>query len=170
VGWLLTELFALDIAAVAARRDEMMELGREFGLGLQTVNVIRGLHADWQRGWIYVPRSFGGGPGGVDAARQADALARLVAKSERHLEHARHYILAIPRRHHGVRLFCLLPYLFAVRTLAMSRGNLAVYRDEVKMGRAEVTRIVRNARLWGWSNGWIERTAKRLSRQQAVSR
>ena len=90
------------------------------------------------------------------------ALAWLVAKSERHLEHARRYIVAIPRRHHGVRLFCLLPYLFAVRTLALSRGNLSVYSAEVKIGRAEVSRIVRDARLWGWSNGWIAREARRL--------
>ncbi len=163
VGWLLTELFALDIPAVVGRRDEMMALGREFGLGLQTVNVIRGLHADWQRGWIYVPRSFGGEAQGVAANREGEALALLVAKAERHLDHARSYIVALPRRYHGIRLFCLLPYLFAVRTLAISRGNAAVFSSEVKIERSEVSRIVGDARMWGWSNSWIERTARRLS-------
>lgn len=162
VGWLLTELFALDIPAVARRRGEMMTLGREFGLGLQTVNVIRGLHSDWQRGWIYVPRSFGGGAAGIEPNREAEALTRLVVKAERHLDHARSYIAGLPRRHHGVRLFCLLPYLFAVRTLGLSRGNASVFREEVKMDRAEVTRIVRDAKLLGWSNMWVERTASKL--------
>ena len=130
-----------------------LDRGREFGLGLQTVNVIRGLHDDWRRGWNYVPRSFG---------EREESLARLVAKAERHLDQARGYIVGIPRRHHGIRLFCLLPYLFAVRTLAISRANPAVFEREVKLERAEVTGILRDARAWGWSNRWIERTAKRL--------
>ena len=58
VGWLLTELFADRIPEVAATREEMMTLGREFGLALQTVNVIRGLHSDWERGWVFVPDEY----------------------------------------------------------------------------------------------------------------
>jgi farnesyl-diphosphate farnesyltransferase len=168
VGWLLTELFALDVPAIAAHRDEMMALGREFGLGLQTVNVIRGISADRKRGWVYVPRSFTGADGTTplfdDAARQRIALASLVAKAERHLDAAERYIVGVPRRHHGIRLFCLLPYLFAVRTLAASRGNARVFSGEVKIGRDEVVRITRAARLCGWSNAWIHRYAASLAR------
>ena len=58
VGHLLTELFALRLAGLGAARERMMRLGREFGLALQTVNVIRGLHEDRERGWIYVPAAF----------------------------------------------------------------------------------------------------------------
>jgi farnesyl-diphosphate farnesyltransferase len=167
VGWLLTELFALDVPAVAARRDEMMGLGREFGLGLQTVNVIRGLHSDRQRGWVYVPRSFGGerAPQEVfgDADAEARVLSMMVAKATRHLEAAERYIVLLPRRRHGIRLFCLLPYLFAVRTLALSRRGTEVFHGEVKIGRPEVARIARDARLLGWSNGWIRRYARRLA-------
>ena len=42
VGHLLTELFALRLSGLGGERERMMELGREFGLALQTVNVIRG--------------------------------------------------------------------------------------------------------------------------------
>ena len=171
VGWLLTELFALEVAALARRRSEMMALGREFGLGLQTVNVIRGLHTDWRRGWIYVPRSFGAGEWGAelfadagDPEREHTVLAHLVEKSERHLRQARSYIERVPRRHHGIRLFCLLPYLFAVRTLAVSRGNRAVFREEVKIGREEVRRVMSAARWMGWSNGWIRWYGGKLGR------
>ena len=171
VGWLLTELFALDIPRVARLRERMMALGAEFGLGLQTVNVIRGLHADWRRGWIYVPYSFlesGSDPEQLFRAdrnpeREERVLSRLVEKSERHLDAALHYVMLIPRRHHGVRLFCLLPYLFAVRTLALSRDNRTVFRQEAKIGREEVHRIVRTARLMGWSNRWIRWYGGRLS-------
>ena len=172
VGWLLTELFALDVAAVAAHRDRMMALGREFGLALQTVNVIRGLHADWRRGWVYVPRSFAGKDGATGAIFSGAAnpelegrvLERLVTKAQRHLDAAGTYLALIPRRCHGIRLFCLLPYLFAVRTLAKSRGNRAVFRQETKITRAEVSRIVKAAALMGRSNGWIQWYAKRLAR------
>ena len=163
VGLLLTELFALDIEQVSRRRAEMLTLGREFGLALQTVNVIRGLHSDWRRGWVYVPRSFGGDERGIDPNREDRALAQLVLKSERHLDSARRYVLALPRRHHSVRVFCVLPYLFAVRTLAVSKGNRAVFREEVKIDRSEVLSIVRHARLFGWSNRWIEQYSAKLA-------
>ena len=176
VGWLLTELFALDISEVAANRERMMSLGREFGLALQTVNVIRGLHTDWRRGWVYVPRSFADGivpdvtsaavlfEGEPDPAREARILDHFVAKAERHLEAASAYVRRIPRRYHGIRLFCLLPYLFAVRTLAKSRSNPSVFRQETKISRVDVGRIVRAASLLGRSNRWIDWYARRLAR------
>lgn len=172
VGWLLTDLFALDLPEVRAHHDELRVLGREFGLALQTVNVIRGLHGDWQRGWVFIPRSFmpEGAPDPVallDGSVQAPeveraVLDRLVDKAERHLEAARGYLGGLPRRRHGVRLFCLLPYLFAVRTLAISRANPRVFREETKIGRSDVTAIVRGARLLGWSDGWIRWYGARL--------
>lgn len=172
VGWLLTELFAGDVAAVARRREAMMRLGREFGLALQTVNVIRGLHADWKRGWVFVPRAFLPADGATSEAlfrgeRDPDvervALVRLVEKAERHLAAAREYIAALPSRHHGIRLFCLLPYFFAVRTLAVSRDDPRVFAQETKIGRAEVRRIVLASRCLGWSDAWVRWYAARLS-------
>ena len=172
VGWLLTELFALEISAVGRRREPMMTLGREFGLALQTVNVIRGLHADWARGWVFVPRAFvPAGAGGAalfrgerDPGAERAALGRLVEKAERHLEAARRYVEGIPARHHRVRLFCLLPYFFAVRTLAVSRDNPRVFEEETKISRAEVRRIVAASRWLGWSDGWVGWYAGRLAR------
>ncbi len=172
VGWLLTDLFAHDVPAVARRQDEMMALGREFGLALQTVNVVRGLHADWERGWIFIPRSFvpAEAPeprqilegGARDPGAEAAVLAALVDKAQRHLDAARRYLAVIPRRRHDIRLFCLLPYLFAERTLAISRANPRVFREETKIGRDDVRRIVAWSRFLGWSNGWIAWYGRRL--------
>lgn len=174
VGWLLTDLFALDLPDVEREHTRLRELGRDFGLALQTVNVIRGLHGDWERGWVFIPRSFvpEGAPDPValldGSIRDPDSeriiLDRLVDKAERHLEAARGYLAGLPRRRHGVRLFCLLPYLFAVRTLAISRANPRVFHEETKIGRTDVTAIVRDARLFGWSNGWIRWYGDRLRR------
>lgn len=162
VGLLLTELFALRSGSVARRHEKMLRLGVEFGLGLQTVNVIRGLSSDHDRGWIFVPRSFlpvGTAPSAIWAEpASAPAIAlldRLVRKAGRHLDAARDYVLAIPRREYGIRVFCLLPLLFALRTLELSRANPRVFTTEVKLSRAEVAAIVRRTRLLACSNRWV---------------
>lgn len=177
VGHLLTELFTLRLPGTRSARERMMPLGREFGLALQTVNVIRGLHEDRDRGWVYVPTEFLPDPGihpselfdpeNLDAAMAV--LARLVEKADGHLAAARAYIRLIPRRYHRVRLFCLLPLLFAVRTLAISRANPDVLRRETKMTRREVKAITRRAVALGFSNGWIERYCEQLASPQRIS-
>ena len=171
VGHLLTELFTLRLPGTRNARERMMPLGREFGLALQTVNVIRGLHEDRDRGWVYVPAAFVPDPrihpsrlfdpANLDAAMAV--LARLVRKADGHLAAARAYVRLIPRRYHRVRLFCLLPLFFAVRTLAISRANPDVLRRETKMTRREVKAITRRAVVLGFSNGWIERYCRRLA-------
>ena len=171
VGLLLTELFALRLSGLARRREQMMRLAREFGLALQTVNVIRGLHEDRDRGWVYVPVEFIPDPETQPAQlfepnRHGTAmavLARLVRKADGHLDAARSYIRMIPRRHHRVRLFCMLPLFFAVRTLALSRGNPAVLDRETKMTRREVVAVTRNAKLMGFANTWMDWYCRRLA-------
>ena len=76
VGLLLTELFALRLSGLAGRRDRMMRLGREFGLALQTVNVIRGLHEDRDRGLGVCPRGVHSGPGDAAGATLRAGPAR----------------------------------------------------------------------------------------------
>ncbi len=175
VGHLLTELFTLRLPGTSKERERMMLLGREFGLALQTVNVIRGLHEDRNRGWVYVPAAFLPDPN-IRASELFDpanleaamaVLGRLVAKADGHLAAARAYIQLIPRRYHRVRLFCLLPLLFAVRTLAISRANPDVLRRETKMTRREVKAITRRAVLMGFSNRWIERYCEHLADARA---
>lgn len=53
VGYLVTDLFALYSPAVAAQRESLMPLSRECGLALQTVNIIRGIRKDYERGWVF---------------------------------------------------------------------------------------------------------------------
>lgn len=162
VGLLLTDLFADRSEPVRLRHEEMSRLGVEFGLGLQTVNVIRGLSSDPGRGWVFLPRSFlpdGVDPGSLwsepDSGPSLELLNRLVDKANRHLEAARDYVLGIPRREYGVRVFCLLPLLFATATVEKSRSNPAVYTSEVKLTRSEVLGIARRTRALASSNTWV---------------
>jgi len=171
VGFLLTDLFACEYSRIRRRRDSLMEVARDFGLGLQTVNVIRGLRSDFERGWIYVPasivRPLGIPREALFEARYQDQAMKVVdwlaTKAERHLVIARSYIKLLPATHHAIRLFCLYPYLFAVRTLALSRGDPRVLGAGTKLSRDEVRRIVRAASLRGWSNRWVDSFAGRLA-------
>ena len=169
VGHLLTDLFAQRSLRVRRRRREMMGLGREFGLALQTVNVVRGLSADRRRGWIFVPKSFlpsGMAPAALfnsdNRSAAMDVLARLSDKAARHFEAAVQYVTLLPRTHARVRLFCQLPLFFGARTLAASRGRPEVLTGEVKITRREVRTIARSARAFGASNVWVRWYARRL--------
>jgi 4,4'-diapophytoene synthase len=163
VGYLSTEIFAFHSPLIRSRIDRMMPLARETGLALQTVNIIRGIRKDYDRGWIYVPRSFcltvGISPHELfDPAHRDDALSvlnLLVEKAERHLEAALGYIMILPRRLHKVRLACIWPMLFAARTIALSRGNARILTGEVKISRTEIKRIIRHSSIMGWSNRWL---------------
>src|SRR6185503_1249032 len=175
VGYLVTDVFAWYSGFIRARLSQLMPLAREFGLALQTVNVIRGLRKDYERGWIFVPESF---CAAVNLRRsdlfkpeyqiQALQVVDMVAdKAERHLAKALAYVEALPPWLHTLRLACIWPMLFAVRTLALSRQNVNVLVGEVKMTREEVKAIVRDTTLFGWSNRWLESYYRHL---QAVPR
>jgi farnesyl-diphosphate farnesyltransferase len=171
VGYLLTQLFAWYSLTIRWQKDSLMPLSREFGLALQTVNVIRGLREDYERGWIFVPESF---CAAVNISREelfqpehrAEAmkvLDMLNDKAERHLRAALTYLKSLPPWQHSIRLFCAFPLMFAVRTLAISRRNYMVLESEAKITREEVTQIVRDSTLWGWSNIWLDRYYEQLS-------
>lgn len=171
VGYLLTDIFAWHSPRIRARKSELMPLSREYGLALQTVNVIRGMRQDYHRGWVFVPRSFYErygltrdslfDPENVDLSMQV--VRDLADKAERHLHHGIDYVMAFPRRQHRVRLACMWPLFFAVRTLAVSRNNRDVLLSEAKIGRDEVRGIIRQTSLFGWSNQWLHTYYDRLA-------
>jgi farnesyl-diphosphate farnesyltransferase len=171
VGYLVTDLFALHSPAIAEQRDELMPLSRECGLALQTVNVIRGMRKDYERGWVFTPQSYMDRVGLTadtlfDPACRPQALqvvSMLADKADRHLDYGLDYVQSFPRREHRIRLALMWPFFFAVRTLALSRSNPAVLGSEAKMTRAEVQQIVVQTRLMGWSNSWLDTMYRRLS-------
>ncbi|MBI3160953.1 MAG: squalene/phytoene synthase family protein [Chloroflexi bacterium] len=171
VGYLVTQLFAWYSITIRNKEKEIMPLAREFGLGLQTVNVIRGLREDFERGWVYVPQKFMLEMGLTkeqlfDPANREQALKVLdmmTDKAERHLRHALQYVKSLPWWQHGIRLGCIFPLMFAIRTLAVCRHNAKVFESEAKMSRTEVKKIVADSILWGWSNTWLDRYYQELN-------
>lgn len=171
VGYLLTHLFAWYSSAIRDKKDLLLPLAREFGLALQTVNVIRGLRKDFERGWVYIPKKF---LAAVNLTAQelfrpenrAEALKvldMLADKAERHLHAALTCVKSLPPWQHRIRLACIFPLMFAIRTLAISRRNAQVFESEAKITREEVKQIVMDATLWGWSNTWLDRYYNKLN-------
>ena len=124
-----------------------MPLAREFGLGLQTVNVIRGIREDFDRGWVYIPKKFILDMGLTkeqlfDPEHREQALKVLdmmTDKAERHLRQALQYVKSLPWWQHGIRLGCIFPLMFASRTLAVCRHNAQVFESQAKMSRCPFT-------------------------------
>ncbi|MDQ3006197.1 MAG: squalene/phytoene synthase family protein [Chloroflexota bacterium] len=171
VGYLLTNLFAWYSSAIRNKKDMLLPLSREFGLALQTVNVIRGLRKDYERGWVFVPKKFLAAVNLTahelfqpeNRAEAIKVLDMLADKAERHLHAALACVKTLPPWQHRIRLACIFPLMFAIRTLAISRRNAQVFESEAKMTREEVKRIVLDATLWGWSNAWLDNYYQKLN-------
>jgi farnesyl-diphosphate farnesyltransferase len=164
VGYLMTDIFSWHSTVIKRQREGLLPISRHIGLGLQTVNVIRGLRADYQRGWMFVPGEFLR-DAGIDRQQfflpefENKSLAvvnRLVQKAEKHLHHGLAYIAAFPPWLHRIRLACIWPLFFAVKTLALSENNPQVIRSEAKISRKEVKEIVQRTTLLGWSDYWLQ--------------
>ena len=170
VGYLVTDIFSLHSKTVEANRSTLMPLARETGLALQTVNIIRGLRKDFERGWIFVPESFCNTVGVLrkdlfkdeNQGQALEVLNMLTAKAERHLASALVYLKTLPVTIYRVRLAVIWPVLFAARTLAISRENYKVFTGEVKMQRQEVKDIIQKTSLIGWSNHFLEQYYENL--------
>jgi len=175
VGYLLTELFALYDARIALRKDALMKLGREFGLALQTVNIIRGMRKDYERGWVFVPRTVYETQGLTrdslflpeNREPAMRVVARLADKAERHLLCGLAYVSLLPQNRR-IRLFCIWPLLFAVRTLALSRNNPDVIASEAKITRQQVSRIVTVSSLIWWSDALLGMYYRKLAKTPSV--
>ncbi|MFW6329212.1 MAG: squalene/phytoene synthase family protein [Alkalispirochaetaceae bacterium] len=172
VGLMITEVFSSISITVRCRRRQLLPLSREYGLGLQTVNILRGVRKDRERGWIFIPEEFcreaGIAPEELfNEKRREESLLvidRLVSKAERHLREGLCYVLALPRSLYRVRVAAMWPLMFAARTLSIARANPAVLRDEAKMGRRDVMRILRHTVVLGWSDRWVEHYFDQLLR------
>lgn len=171
VGYLLTDIFAWYSPAIRERKEQLMPLSREYGLALQTVNIIRGMRKDYERGWVYVPRTFYKkfgltrdslfSPENLDKAIQV--VNMLADKASGHLFHGLVYITAFPRLQHRIRLGCMWPLFFAIKTLTISRNNVNVILKESKLSRNQVKKIMFDTKLFGWSNQWLFHYYKTLS-------
>jgi len=180
VGYLLTDLWHEHVPSIGARQHGVLrEKCRAFAEALQTVNILKDVATDAEtENAIYIPeellREHGSSHATIlapERLRQTrEALATMVQLAWHDLEGARSYLLLIPRRAVSIRLFCVLPLLFAYATLRdLTRTPQALARREVvKISRAEVKSLTLFGFLVILSNRGLAWLADRAMRRPFV--
>ncbi|BAC91999.1 phytoene/squalene synthase family protein [Gloeobacter violaceus] len=174
VGHLLTDLWHAHAPSVdRAKYTALLEHCEAFGEALQTVNILKDIAWDAEHeNSIYVPeqslREHGSSqqtllsPHCLEQNRAA--IASLVALAWADLDAALVYLLAIPRRAVPIRLFCILPLLFAYATLREITRSTAMLTSggTVKISREEVKALMVAGVATILSNRGIERLVARV--------
>lgn len=151
VGHLLTDLWHHHSNAVDSRTyAKLLEDCEPFGEALQSVNILKDIAWDAEKeNSIYVPSDLLAAQGsGHDMLLQADrraanraALEPLFRIAQDDIERSLRYIENLPLMAVRIRLFCVLPVLFAVATMReieksdamlVPGGNVKISRTEVK--------------------------------------
>jgi farnesyl-diphosphate farnesyltransferase len=118
--------------------DDMLGFGKNFGKGLQLVNILRDYPLDLQTGRSYLPVS------NPKEIALNPALGRLEWQRWRqrafgYLEEAWKYVIAV--RPWRIRFACAVPVFIGVRTLALL-GDTPENRAGIKVSRSEVRRLM----------------------------
>ncbi len=140
VGYMLTDLWRASYRAITPGvYDALRTKARAFGEALQTVNILKDVAVDAEReNSIYIPEELLRAQGSshatlLDPAHETanhTALTELIRLAWANLDAARDYLLLVPRRALAVRLFCILPLLFAYATLRDLTRSRAMLRRE----------------------------------------
>jgi farnesyl-diphosphate farnesyltransferase len=161
VGEMLTRLFCHYSAAIAAHRDEMMQLAVSFGQGLQMTNILKDLWDDYGRGVCWLPQNIFDAAGfdlhdlepGHNDPRFRAGFQQLIGIAHGHLANALRYTLLIPTYETGLREFCLWALGMAVLTLRKVNSHLDFSASsEVKITRRAVKTTIATSRLLRSSN------------------
>jgi farnesyl-diphosphate farnesyltransferase len=155
---------------------EMMRIGREYGMGLQRLNIIRDAGADLTAGRCYWPeetlRQAGLTPAMLEQAARtpnADTLLALAPlytqwldRTQAQLADGMRYALALrPLR---LRLASALPALIGARTVALLRlAGPAALNQRIKMPRHEVRALLWRIALGFGSAAVMQREFRKLS-------
>src|SRR2546430_5679057 len=148
VGEFWTRVCFRKVQSFTARSEtEMLELGANYGRGLQLLNILRDAGNDLRTGRCYFP---------VDELRAANLTAsdllsapadflpiysRWIAEARAGLDAGLEYAIAInPPR---VRVATVLPAMIGVRTLSLiEESGLETLRTRVKVPRSEVRGMI----------------------------
>ncbi|MHB1224973.1 MAG: phytoene/squalene synthase family protein [Gemmatimonadaceae bacterium] len=177
VGYLLTDLWHEHSSSITSERyDTLRRHCQAFGQALQAVNRLKDVARDAaDENSIYLPEQELRRHGSSHATLLAPgfvrqnhaAVAQLIDLAWRDLDEARYYLLQLPRRALAIRLFCVLPLLFAHATLRELTRTTAMLEPggAPKISRREVKRLLASGTLLIMSNrgvNWlIERAAGR---------
>ena len=176
VGEFWTQICARHLRNFAGRRaEEMRNLGREYGKGLQLINILRDAGSDLRSGRCYLPEEelIAGGvaPNEIlnEPARAQPVFEKWRRKAENAMVAGLEYACVINLSR--VRFATALPALIGVRTLALLReaGPQALQRN-VKIPRNEVRAIVSRVAITLASPRSLRKIFAQLSREENVTK
>ncbi len=128
-------------------QDEMLVLGKRYGMGLQLINVLRDAGSDLQAGRCYFPKdelgAIGLSPLQIlsEPDRFQPVYQKWMGKAQDDLECGMQYSRAI--RNRRVRAATVLPALIGARTLALlRRAGASALHHTVKVPRQEVRTMI----------------------------
>ena len=128
-------------------QDEMLALGRQYGMGLQLINVLRDAGSDLRTGRCYFPEDelHGVGLSAAQILSESDRFQpiyqRWMEKAQDSLECGMQYSRALQNRR--VRAATVLPALIGARTLALLRKTGAgALHQTIKVPRNEVRAMI----------------------------
>lgn len=164
VGRLLTDIFSTYSRKITPPiQEKLLQVAESFGKGLQLVNIIRDMATDLKRGQSYIPDEL---LSKYDLTRESIfkqenrqqavmLFNELIEKALFHLDNALTYILNIPLLERRIRLFCMLPLFWALRTLQKIRENVFALLevDKVKISRSTIRKELLLSFVLIFSNG-----------------
>jgi farnesyl-diphosphate farnesyltransferase len=168
VGEFWTRVCFRKVQSFTARGEaDMLELGTNYGRGLQLVNILRDAGSDLRAGRCYFPE---------DELRAANLLAsdllntpadflpiysRWIAEARTGLDAGLEYAIAInPPR---VRVATVLPAMIGVRTLSLlEERGLEALRTRVKVPRSEVRGMIASTTITLASQSRLRRARAKL--------
>ncbi len=154
VGHLLTDLWYAHSPLVKERDYRRLLVNCEaFGEALQTINILKDIAWDIEHeNAAYIPEELLRAKGsshqtilhGDWRVQNREALVALVQLARDDIHKSLDYFNAIPKMAVQVRLFCLLPVLFAVATLREIERSSAMLQSGggVKISRSEVRSLI----------------------------
>lgn len=163
VGYLLTELFSFYSKRITPQiKKKLNLLAESFGKGLQLVNIIRDMTTDLRRGQSYIPeellQKYKLNRQTIFEKQNADKAQELfnelIQNAVKHLDKALDYIMLIPKEERGIRMFCMLPVFWAMRTLQKIQENtLALLgHEKIKVPRRMIKKEYYLALVYIYSN------------------
>jgi farnesyl-diphosphate farnesyltransferase len=147
----------------------MLQLGKDYGMGLQLINILRDIGDDLRSGRCYFPNEefAAASMEPSQILRQPDRFQpiyrRWIEKAEQGIKAGLDYARAI--RNPRVRIATVLPALIGTRTLALlHNAGATALRRHIKISRREVRGIVSSLVLSLGSRSRIETLFRELSR------
>lgn len=167
VGYIFNDLFYYNHIINKKQKEHLMEYAKQYGLGLQKVNIIRDIANDIPGKRYYWPErllqkyklNYQTICLQKNREKALAALNDMIIDAISYLNNGLYYTMSLPRTALKVRVFCLIPLFMAIESLisCVNNENVFIKGKNVKISRNIVNNIVKKSYLCGCSNMLLRR-------------